>query len=672
MKRILVTSALPYANGDIHLGHLVEYLQTDFWVRFQKMMGRRAIYMCADDTHGTPIVIRAKREGITPEQLIARSREQHLKDFLDFHIEFDQYGSTHSEFNQKNCSSIYESMVSGGHVHEKSIDQAYCESCEMFLPDRFVKGDCPKCGASDQYGDSCDACGATYSPTEMKNAACSECGSAPSEKESKHVFFKLDEFRDFLKEWVPAHTPKEVANKMKEWLDESLRDWDISRESPYFGFKIPGYEDTYFYVWVDAPVGYISTTEQWCEEHGEKLSDWWKNPETEIVHFIGKDIVYFHTLFWPAMLKCAGFQTPDQVFVHGFLTVNGEKMSKSKGTFVKARTYLDHLDPMYLRFYYGCKLNSSLGDVDLNMDDFVQRVNSDLIGKITNLASRGAQMLGKKLDGRMGALDEEGRQLLNLARSKSQEVANHYQNRDFNRAVQVIRSIADEANRYFEHKEPWKMVKVDAEATRVVLTTVLNVFRVLAIYLKPILPHYVQKVEALFGEEPYDWTAIELIMENRDIQKFQHLAQRIDPAAVEKMVDSSKVEELPSEGSSASFVDENVEYEALAPEVGIDDIFKSDLRIAKIISAEDIPEAGKLLRLKVDLGFEQREILAGIKAAYKPEELVGRLTLVAANLKPRKMKFGVSQGMVMAAGPGGKDIFLLSPDSGAQPGQRVG
>ena len=540
MKRILVTSALPYANGDIHLGHLVEYLQTDFWVRFQKMRGHNCRYFCADDTHGTPIMIRAKREGITPESLIANSAEKHLADFTDFQIEFDRFGSTNSDENRETCNEIYGHMKEGGHVHEKKVLQAWCDSCTMFLPDRFVKGSCPKCGAADQYGDSCDACGATYSPTEMKNAACAECGSKPTEKESRHVFFKLEEFRDFLKAWVPEHTPSEVSNKMDEWLNEELRDWDISRESPYFGFQIPGYEDTFFYVWVDAPIGYIATTKAWCAEHGEKLEDWWKNPETEIVHFIGKDIVYFHTLFWPAMLKCSGYRTPDQIYVHGFLTVNGEKMSKSKGTFVRARTYLDHLDPMYLRFYYGCKLNSTLNDVDLNMEDFVQRVNSDLIGKITNLASRGAQMLGKKLDGRMGDLDEEGLALVKSAQARSEEIAQHYQNRDFNRAVQAIREIADEANRYFEHKEPWKTLKVDQEGTRLVLTAVLNVFRTLAIYLKPILPEYVAKVEVLFCEKGWKWNDAQVILKQHNIASFEHLAQRMDVDVVQKMVDASK------------------------------------------------------------------------------------------------------------------------------------
>ena len=699
MKRILVTSALPYANGDIHLGHLVEYLQTDFWVRFQKMRGHNCRYICADDTHGTPIMIRARREGITPETLIARSREQHLKDFTDFQISFDCYGSTNSEHNRHLCSEIYGCMKSAGHIHEKGIQQAWCDACNMFLPDRFVKGTCPKCKTPNQYGDSCDVCGATYSPTEMIDAACAECGAAPRQKASNHVFFKLNDFRAFLKDWVREHTPSEVANKLEEWFKDDLRDWDISREAPYFGFQIPGYDDTYFYVWVDAPMGYVSTTKAWCEAQGEDFNAWWKNKDTEIYHFIGKDIVYFHTLFWPAMLKCAGYNTPNQVFVHGFLTVNGEKMSKSKGTFVRARTYLDHLDPVYLRYYYGCKLNGSLSDVDMNLEDFAQRVNSDLIGKITNLASRGAQMLGKKLNGRMGTMDPEGRALVAEAQSKSEEIASHYQNRDFNRAVQAIRSIAESANRYFDEKQPWVSIKTDGEGTRIVLTTVLNLFRQCAIMLKPILPDYVSKVESLFKEGPYRWSDVERCLENCEIAPFEHLAQRVDAEKIAAMVEASKPAansqtEAPPEKSqrvstaagapnasestlekiqpvTAPEAHSPSEYQALSPEIAIEDFLKIDLRIARILKAEDIPEAGKLLRLTLDLGFEQREILAGIKSAYSPAELLGRLTVVVANLKARKMKFGSSQGMVLAAGPGGSELYLLSPDSGAKPGQRV-
>lgn len=662
-ERILVTSALPYANGDIHIGHLVEYLQTDFWVRYQKMQGKNCRYFCADDTHGTPIMIRAQQEGITPEDLIAKSRENHLRDFTEFQIEFDHYGSTHSEDNKELCGEIYKSMEASDLVETRSISQAYCESLSMFLPDRFVKGECPKCHAKEQYGDACDSCGATYAPIEMIDPVCSINDEKIVLKDSDHIFFKLDTFRDFLKEWTREHTPTEVANKLDEWLGESLRDWDISREAPYFGFEIPGHPGKYFYVWVDAPVGYMASTKAWCKENNENFEDWWKGEDTNIYHFIGKDIVYFHTLFWPAMLKNAGYKTPEQVFVHGFLRVNGEKMSKSKGTFVKARTYLDHLDPMYLRFYYACKLNSSIEDIDLNFDDFSQRVNSDLIGKITNLASRGAQMLGKKLDGKMGDLPEEGKVLLAKARERFSEIESHYEARDFNRAMQVIRSIAEEANRYFDEKEPWKLVKEDAEGTREVLTTILNIFRVMSIALKPVLPDYVKNVETLLGEEPYVWEDYKKDLVNSQINAFSHLAKRVEGANIEAMVEASKEKEVLQEPEPS--------YEPIEPEIEIDTLFKCDLRVAKILEAELIPKASKLLRLKVDIGIETREIIAGIKQAYAPEDLVGRLTIVVANLKPRKMKFGTSQGMVMAAGPGGKELYLFSPDSGAEPGQRL-
>jgi len=665
-ERILVTSALPYANGEIHIGHLVEYLQTDFWVRFQKMQGRNCRYFCADDTHGTPIMIRAQQEGITPESLIERSRKNHMRDFSDFEIEFDHYGSTNSEENRELCCEIYKSMEANQLIETRTVSQAYCESLSMFLPDRFVKGECPKCHAKNQYGDACDSCGATYAPLDMIDPVCSINNEKIVLKDSEHIFFKLDPFRPFLKEWVRKHTPNEVANKLDEWLAQVLRDWDISRESPYFGFEIPGRPGKYFYVWVDAPVGYMASTQAWCKLHGEKLEDWWKSEQTKIYHFIGKDIVYFHTLFWPAMLKNAGYRTPEQVFVHGFLRVNGEKMSKSKGTFIKVRTYLDHLDPMYLRFYYGCKLNSSIEDIDLNFEDFLQRVNSDLIGKITNLASRGAQMLGKKLDGKMGVVPEEGLSLLARARVKFPEIAAHYEARDFNRVMQLIRSIAEDANRYFDEKEPWNLVKNDEEGTRAVLTTILNVFRLLAIALKPILPEYVKKVEELLGEKSYLWSDTERNLENITIQPFAHLAKRVEQVQIEAMVAASVETQVVVEEKEAAET-----YDPLEPEIEIDALLKSDLRIAKILSAESIPEASKLLRLKVDLGFETREIIAGIKQAYQPEALIGRLTVVVANLKPRKMKFGTSQGMVLAVGPGGKELFLLSPDAGAKPGQRL-
>lgn len=539
-RKMIVTAALPYANGSIHLGHLVEYLQTDFWVRYHKMRGHQCEYICADDTHGTPIMVRSHKEGITPEELIARAYKEHTADFGDFEIEFSHFSSTHSEGNRQISEEIFLKMKENGHITTRSIEQAYCEHDQMFLPDRFVKGTCPKCQSEGQYGDSCDKCSATYSPVDMKDAQCILCGNSPVEKKSEHVFFQLSHFQDFLKTWIREHTQSEIANKLQEWLGEELRDWDISRDAPYFGFEIPGMKDKYFYVWVDAPVGYISSTKEWCEKNGEDFESYWKNPEAEIYHFIGKDIVYFHCLFWPAMLKDAGFTTPNEVFVHGFLTVNGEKMSKSKGTFINARTYLDHLHPMFLRYYYASKLNSGLSDVDLNFDDFVSRVNSDLIGKITNLASRGAQMLHKKLDGKTGTMDPVGAKLVEAARLKGELIARHYEARDFNKAVVEIRSIAEEANRYFDEKEPWKLVKEDPEATRQVLTSILNLFRLMAIYLKPVLPGYVREVEKLFGESPYTWDSIDDVFENRPVEKYEHLASRVESDKIKAMIEASR------------------------------------------------------------------------------------------------------------------------------------
>lgn len=537
---MVVTAALPYANGAIHIGHLVEYLQADIWTRFQKMRGRRCLYICADDTHGTPIMVRARNEGITPEQLIARSYKEHLADFTDFEIEFDHYSSTNSETNRKFSEEIYRKMVENGHIDRRDVQQSFCDHDKMFLPDRFVKGTCPKCGARDQYGDSCDVCGSTYSPTELKSPKCAICGNPPVEKASEHYFFQLGHFNDFLSGWVKAHTQAEIANKLQEWLKEGLRDWDISRDAPYFGFKIPGTQDKYFYVWVDAPVGYISSTKEWCDRHGADFEAIWRKGDCEIHHFIGKDIVYFHTLFWPAMLNNAGFKTPTRVHVHGFLTVNGEKMSKSKGTFVSARTYLNNLNPIYLRYYYASKLTSTVTDIDLNLEDFANRVNSDLIGKITNMASRGAQMLHKKLDGKTGSLSADDRRLVMKAQAAGDEIARHYQSLDYGKALVEIRNIAEDANKYFDAKEPWKLVKEDTEKTREVLTAALNLFRLMAIYLKPVLPSYVNKVEKLFGEKPYTWDSAKEFFENRAVQPYEHLATRVEMPNVEKMIEDSK------------------------------------------------------------------------------------------------------------------------------------
>lgn len=533
---IIVTSALPYANNSLHLGHMVEYLQTDFWVRFQKSKGEDCIYICGDDTHGTPIMISARDQKISPEELIANCAKEHIQDFSDFGVQFDHYSSTNSPENKKFVSEIYLALKEKNHVTTKTIKQLYCEHDTMFLPDRFVKGTCPHCKAADQYGDSCDKCGATYSTSEVISPKCSVCSRPPVLKDSDHVFVQLSHFQNFLKEWVPKHTSKEVSNKLKEWFEGDLRDWDISRDAPYFGFKIPGYEDKYFYVWVDAPVGYIAATKEWCDKNNKNLDDYWKNPKAKIYHFIGKDIIYFHSLFWPSMLSATDYTLPSGVFVHGFLKVNGEKMSKSKGTFIKARKYLDTLNPMYLRYYYACKLNSGLDDIDLNLEDFVQRVNSDLIGKITNLGSRGGQMLGKKLDGQMTTLDEEALRVVRFSKEKSKIISEHYQNRDFAKAMEEIRSIADEANRYFDEKEPWKSIKEDVSGAQVVLTCILNVFRDMAIYLSPIIPEYSKKVAELFNEEIYKWSDLDKTLVNHKINAYEHLATRLDIEDVKKIL----------------------------------------------------------------------------------------------------------------------------------------
>ncbi len=663
-KRIIVTSALPYANGDIHIGHLVEYLQTDFWVRFQKMLGRECYYFCADDTHGTPIMLSAQKQGIKPEELIAKSKENHLKDFLDFGIYFDNYSSTNNETNKEIVREVYEKIKSGGHIENKVIKQFYCEHDKMFLPDRFVKGVCPKCSAEEQYGDSCDKCGSTYRSNELKNAKCSLCDNSPVERESEHLFFKLRDFQEFLIDWVKDHTPKEVNKKLKEWLDNELLSWDISRDFPYFGFKIPGYEDKYFYVWLDAPVGYLSSAKEWCVANGKDFNDFWHGEESEIYHFIGKDIVYFHTLFWPAMLKAAEFKLPKDIFVHGFLTLNGEKMSKSKGTLIKARSYLNHLDYQYLRYYYASKLNSSLGDIDLSVDDFVNKVNSELVGKISNLASRSMQMLKKNFSSQLSVLSNEGKELLSKALESSEKIKKSYEDRDYSRVIIIIRDLADDANRYFDKNKPWEAVKKDPQKAQQILSDVINYFRVLAIYLKPILPTYADNVASFFNEEVYLWDDLEKILENQEIKEYKHLAGRVELKKWEKIMEeslkSSEEKDCPKDN-----------YQALEKEISIEDFIKVDIRVAKIIKAEEIPEAKKLLKIQLDLGFEQRQVFAGIKSAYKAEDLIGRLVACVVNLKPRKMKFGVSQGMIMAAGPGKGEIFILSPDSGAKPGMRI-
>lgn len=687
-RKILITCGLPYANGYIHLGHLVEYLQADFWARFQNMRGNECTYICADDTHGTPIMVKARELGITPEALIAQSYKEHTQDFADFQIEFSHYGSTNSTENKALCEYFYKKMTEGGHTRTQGIKQLYCDHDKMFLPDRFVKGTCPKCSAKEQYGDSCDVCGSTYAPSDMKDVHCSMCGSTPNLKDSESIFFKLNDFKAYLEEWIPKHSSSEISKKMLEWFNEDLHDLDISRDEPYFGFPIPGTNGKkFFYVWVDAPMGYMSSTEQWAKSKGKTLADIWQDPSREIYHFIGKDIARFHTIFWPAFLKAADLRSPSQVFVHGHLMVNGEKMSKSKGTFIAARTYLNHLNPEYLRYYYSTKLSSSIDDIDLNLEDFINRVNSELVGKITNLGSRGGQMLKKKMDGMMSTPDAEGAKLISLAQEKGDIIAAHYEARDFAKAINEVRSLADEANKYFDEKAPWKTLEENPETTKQVITSTLNLFRLLAIYLKPVLPHYTARVGKLLDEGEYQWSDTKKILTNRAINDYEHLATRVDGDKVKAMVEESrKINEAIQASKKASSTaitssaskaatkapvsdDRNAEKPA---EIDFVDFEKVDLRIGQVVEAEEIKEADKLLRLKVDIGDGQvRQIIAGIKSAYKPEQLLGRKVLVCVNLKPRKMKFGMSEGMVLAAGSGGSDLFVLSADEGAQVGQRV-
>ena len=702
-RRIVVTSALPYANGDIHLGHLVEYVQTDFWVRFQKLRGNDCVYICADDTHGTPIMIRARKEGITPEQLIARSHETHLKDFTDFQISFDNYYTTNSPENKKLSERIYKAAEEQGFITKKTTPQLYCEHCHMFLPDRFVKGTCPKCGAEGQYGDSCDKCGSTYGAEELGNPKCTTCGGTPVVKDSEHLYFELEPQHDYLEKWIPDHTTSDVSNKLLEWFREPLRGWCISRDAPYFGFEIPGYKDKFFYVWVDAPIGYIASLANWCAKNGKDVNDYWpqsnnrtieqSNNSPELYHFIGKDIIRFHCLFWPGMLHAAGVKTPDKVFVHGFLTVNGEKMSKSKGTFVNARTYLDNLPPEALRYYYAAKLGGTTDDMDLNLTDFVQRVNSDLVGKITNIASRGGQMLQKKLEGRLGAMDDEGKALVEKCRAAAEPIAKFYEDRRFNQVVVEICKLADAANEYFDRREPWKTVKTDAETTRTTLTSALNAFRIIAIYLKPILPVYADKAMKLFGETAWTWDSVLTAKENCKLGDYEYLASRIDQKQVEAMIAAATVKPADSgevahesrasknkdlrreteDAKTNSGLPSEVSCPPLKPTIAFPDFEKLDLRIGVVESCEIVPKSSKLLKFVLDAGsLGKRTIFSGIRQAYPdPAALVGKEVVFVANLAPRKMSVGVSEGMILFAGEPGACGGVLTPTASAAGGTPV-
>jgi len=858
-RTILVTSALPYANGPIHLGHLVEYIQTDIWVRFQKLRGHDCYYVCADDTHGTPVMLRAQQEGVTPEQLISRMHTEHARDFADFGVAFDNYYSTHSPENRELAELIYRKLQAGGHIAKRTIQQAFDPVKQMFLPDRFIKGECPRCGAKDQYGDNCEVCGATYSPTDLKNPVSALSGVTPIEKESEHYFFKLGDFEDSLRKYLfpditdVRHVQPEVANKLDEWFSAGLRDWDISRDAPYFGFEIPDAPGKFFYVWLDAPIGYMASFQNLCARKNLNFDDFWgPNSTAELYHFIGKDILYFHALFWPAMLEGAGFRKPSAIFAHGFLTVNGQKMSKSRGTFINARAYLNHLNPEYLRYYFAAKLSSRVEDIDLNLDDFSARINSNLVGKYVNIAARSAGFIHERFGGRLSA-ELANPPLLQETQAAATAIAQAYEDREYGEAMRLIMALADKANAFVDDEKPWNLAKDPAQGLRLqqVCSTNINLFRLLTLYLKPVLPTLTQNAETFLNIAPLTWAQAGSLLTDHVINPYRHLATRVDPKHVAALLEESDVqgrtnaasagragaakENLPPpsphgqpakdkpaaklplspwerDGVRAAaapdrslkkklppkeLIDfartlrkgqtdaENVLWgilrdrrvhdakfrrqhpieingkrfvldfycdeaklaveldggqhaeraakdaartglleqqgiavlrfwdndvlketqtvlesiwnaleerlpmptqpsppaplpqgeggciEPIKPEIGIDDFGKIDLRIARIVTAGYVEGADKLLQLTVDLGGETRTILAGIRSAYEPKDLEGRLTVVVANLAPRKMKFGVSEGMVLAAGPGGKDLWILSPDSGAQPGMRV-
>ncbi len=682
-RQILVTSALPYANGPIHLGHMLEYIQTDIWVRFQRLRGNECIFVCADDAHGTPIMLKARELGITSEELVARIGAEHRRDFADFHIGVDNYHSTHSPENRELATLIYKRLKAAGYIAVRSIRQFYDEQAKMFLPDRFIKGTCPRCGTPDQYGDACENCGSTYSPADLVNPASVISGTRPVEKESEHYFFKLGDFTGFLKGWMTtSKLHPAMRAKLDEWFQVGLQDWDISRDAPYFGFEIPDAPGKYFYVWLDAPIGYMASFKNLCDDPkknpGGKLrfEDYWgKDSQKELYHFIGKDITYFHTLFWPAMLSGADFRTPTAVYAHGFLTVNGQKMSKSRGTFIKARTYLDHLNPEYLRYYFAAKLGAGVDDIDLNLDDFVQRVNSDLIGKYVNIASRAATLLQQNFEGRIGnpnlpitsnLFNQQTDFNIDLTRSVPQA----YEMREFHAAMNIVMRNAERINGSWHEAAPWRPAQVaDANASQKlhdICSMAIQAFRLLTIALKPVLPQLAANAENFLNIHELHWNDINNpLPEGHQIRPYQHIMTRIEPAKVKAMLEASKENLIkPSEKAGANM-------ELISPEISYDDFAKLDLRIARILKAEHIEGADKLLRLTLDLGGETRNVFAGIKSAYSPGQLEGKLTVVVANLAPRKMKFGVSEGMVLAAGPGGKDIWLLEPHPGAQPGMRV-
>lgn len=680
-RKILVTSALPYANGGIHLGHMMEVIQTDIWVRLQKMLGNDCVYVCADDAHGTAIMLSAEARGITPEQLIDEVNSAHQSDFAGFHIEFDNFYSTHSKENRLFSESIYKALDANGHIARRSITQLFDPEKQLFLADRYIVGTCPKCKTDDQYGDNCESCGSTYSPAELINPRSTISGATPIEKESEHYFFKLPDFKDMLKTWTRSGTLQEsVANKLSEWLDEELHEWDISRDAPYFGFEIPGTTDKYFYVWLDAPIGYMASFKNFCDRTNYEFDDYWaKDSSAELYHFIGKDIINFHTLFWPAMLTSAGYRTPTAVFVHGFLTVDGTKMSKSRGTFVNASTYLKHLNPEYLRYYLAAKLSSGIDDLDLNLEDFALRVNSDVVGKVVNIASRCTGFISKGFEGRL-AKSPDNPELLVEIQSAADDIRQNFESRDYGKAIRLIMTLADKANQYINDKQPWVVAKVDPQSDQLqqICSTGLNAFRLLMLYLKPVLPAMATAAEDFLAINPLKWSDSQHLLIEHKINKFKPLMTRVETDKVQAMITETQEEYAAKQAAPAkTAIAAPAKDSPFEAEIEFDDFAKIDLRVAKIAAAEHVAGADKLLQLTLELGVDSagnpitRTVFSGIKSAYDPEKLVGLLTVVVANLKPRKMKFGLSEGMVLAAGPGGSEIWLLEPHSGAQPGMRV-
>ena len=661
-RRLLVTSALPYASDSLHIGHIVEYVQTDVWVRFQRMRGHACIYVCASDAHGTPTMLRAEREGIAPAELITRVAAEHRRDFATFRISVDNYITTDSPDNEALTTRLYDNLSAAGLISRRNIKQAFDAHRKMFLPDRYVRGTCPVCGKPDQYGDSCEHCSATYSPLELIDPVSAISGTPVTVAESEHLFFRLSDFEAELREWVPGHVDAAMARKLDEWFETGLKDWDISRDPPYFGFKIPGEKDKYFYVWFDAPIGYMASFKALCDRTGLDFDEFWgADSRAELYHFIGKDIVYFHSLFWPAVLSGAGFRKPSGIFVHGFLTVDGEKMSKRRGTFITASTFAKHLDPDYLRYYYAAKLGPSANDFDLSFPDFVAKVNADLVGKVVNIASRCAGFIHRLGDGRLAASLPDDALFAEFV-AAAEAIAADYEGRDFARAMRRIMALADRANQYIDDEKPWVRAKDPhaAETVIAVCTLGLNLFRSLVVFLKPVIPAVAEGAEAFLGAGPLAWSDASRPLLDRRIEKYQPLLQRVDPAHVDAIIEESKSKEPPMPGTAS-------EHE----EIDIETFAKVDLRVARIAAADHVEGADKLLRLTLDLGDSERVVFAGIRSAYDPETLVGKHVVCVANLKPRKMRFGTSEGMILAAGGGGREVFLLSPDEGARPGMKV-